>query len=517
MLNKPPVGVIMRRLSLASLLCVTGLSVSAIEPWNVGFWFDQFHLTLEQGQRTEAMGPFYYSQQRETDRTVAVPPVFSHTDHETGGEEFDFLYPLLTHDRFGGEYRWQLMQLLSFAGGQSQEEVPRKRFTIFPIYFQQRSPDTNLNYTALFPFYGHLKQRIFRSEINFVAWPIYVKTVRRKSASALPDDPFLAVPYRYLQAMRGDITTYNYVFPFFHLRYGDGLRGWQFWPLYGRERKEVTTSTNVWGDPESTPGHDKVFVLWPFFADQKREMGTTNELRQQFLLPFYSYFRSPGRDSTSYLWPLGLTVTDDRDRQYKEVGAPWPFIVFARGEGKTISRVWPIFSQGSNTNLTSTIYLWPLYKYNRVQSAPLDRERTRILWFVYSEVSDKNTETGRVRGRTDLWPLFVHRRDWHGSTRFQVLALLEPILPTNKSIERNWSPLWSLWRSEHNATNGAASHSLLWNLYRRETTATTKKCSLLFGLFQYSSGPERNRWRLFYVPFSRSRAPTEPEPEWAPF
>jgi len=492
----------------AIALCAPVLSALAFEPWHAGFLFDQFSLTLEAGQRTEAAGPFYYQQQRESDQVVAVPPFFSQTKNQTDSEEFDILYPLLTYDRFGREYRWQLMQLLSFSGGQDQEEVPRKRFTIFPFYFQQRSPDTNLNYTAVFPIYGHLKQRIFRSEIDFVLWPLYVKTVRRKSASSLPNDPFLAVPYRYLQAMRGDITTYNYFYPFFHLRYGDGLKGWQFWPFYGRERKEVTTQTNVWGDLEKTPGHDKTFVLWPFYADHKREIGTTNELRQQFVLPFYSYFRSPGRDSTSYGWPLGVTITDDRDRKYHEVDAPWPLIVFARGEGKTTSRVWPLFGHASNTNLESRIYLWPLYKYNRVQSAPLDRERTRVLLFVYSDVKEKNTETGKASGRVDLWPLFAHRRRLDGSTRLQVLALLEPILPTNKSIERDWSPVWALWRSENNATNRATSQSLLWNLYRRDTTATTKKCSLLFGLFQYSSKPEGKRWRLFYVPFGRRQ--TEP-------
>jgi hypothetical protein len=340
-----------------------------------------------------------------------------------------------------------------------------------------------------------------------------VKTIRRKSASALPNDPFLAAPYRYFRAMRGDITTYNYLYPFFHLRYGDGLKGWQFWPLYGHEHKQVTTQTNQWGDLETTPGHDKRFVLWPFFADQKRELGSTNELRQQFLLPFYNYFRSPGRDSTSYGWPLGVTITDDRDRKYHEVDAPWPFIVFARGEGKTTSRVWPLFSRSSNTNLESNIYLWPVYKYNRVQSEPLDRERTRILFFLYANVTDKNTVTGQMRGRVDLWPLFAHRRDLNGNSRLQVLALLEPILPTNKSIERNWSPLWALWRSEHNAANGASSQSLLWNLYRRQTTATTKKCSLLFGLFQYSSVAEDKRWRLFYVPFGRRNSQPDPQPE----
>jgi hypothetical protein len=190
------------------------------------------------------------------------------------------------------------MQLSAFRVGRIRKIA--ERFTIFPFYFQKRSPDTNLNYTAVFPIYGHLKQRIFRSEIDFVVWPLYVKTVRRKSASSLPSDPFLAVPYRYLQAMRGDITTYNYVYPFFHFRYGDGLNGWQFWP-YGHEHKEVTTHTNVWGDwDDSRPRQD--LRAGPFFANQKRQTRHHQQVRQQSSCRSTSCVR-PTR-CHSYGWPL---------------------------------------------------------------------------------------------------------------------------------------------------------------------------------------------------------------------
>ena len=71
--------------------------------------------------------------------------------------------------------------------------------------------------------------------------------------------------------------------------------------------------------------------------------------------------------------------------------------------------------------------------------------------------------------------------------------------PDNRGIERNWSPLWSLWRWERSAKTGAASQSFLWNLYRNDTTVGAKKCSLLFGLFQYQSDGENKRLRLFYI------------------
>lgn len=470
-------------------------------------------MTLAPGQRTEALGPLIGYQKVELRYEFALPPLFSHAwDDELDTEEIDVLYPLLSYDRFGAEYRFHIFQLFSFSGGRTQKDDDVRRFTLFPIYFQERSADPARNYTAVFPLYGRLKNRLFRAESEWVLWPLYVKTKRRPSASPLPNDPFLALPYRFLQARRGDVTTYNFPFPIFHLRYGEGLHGWQAWPLVGNEHRDSIRRTNQWGELEIRPGHDKFFALWPIFFNERRGIGTENPEHQQVMLPFYNYLRSPQRDSTTYLWPFGLTITDDRARKFHEVGAPWPFIVFARGEGKTVNRVWPFFSQANNGILESEWYLWPVYKYNRIHSPPLDRERTRILFFLYSDLIERNKATGTALERTDLWPLFTARRDHQGNERLQILSLLEPFLPNSKSIERNYSPLWSLWRSEKNARSGATSQSFLWNLYRRDTTPQTKKCSLLFGLFQYHSGPDGRRVRILYLPFGKVRKPV-PSPQ----
>jgi len=491
------------------LVLSVGLAVTTFsQDLMLGPLVQEFRMTLKPGERMEAVGPLIGYQQVDFQKEFAIPPLFSRAwDEELDAEEIDILYPLLSYDRFGAEYRFHFFQLFSFAGGRTQGDDDVRRFTLFPIYFQERSSDPARNYTAVFPLYGRLKNRIFRAEAEWVLWPLYVKTKRRPAASPLPDDPFLALPYRFLSARRGDITTYNMPYPIFHLRYGEGLTGWQFWPLMGHEHKEVINRTNRWGQFEVSPGHDKFFALWPIFFNQRREIGTANPEHQQAVLPFYTFLRSPLRDSTTYLWPIGPTITEDRGRKFFEVGAPWPLVVFARGEGKTVNRVWPFFSHAHNPTLEGRWYLWPLYKYNRIHSPPLDRERTRILFFLYSDLIERNTSTKTALHRTDLWPLFSARKDHHGNERLQILALLEPFVPNSKSIERNYSPLWSLWRSERNAKTGAASQSLLWNLYRRETTSQTKKCSLLFGLFQYHSGPDGGRVRILYIPFGKTRKP----------
>jgi hypothetical protein len=490
---------------ILALFSTWGIAAPA-EELDAGFLFDRFSLTLERGTRTEAFGPLFYNQETDFENIFAFPPLFSHsTIPATDSEEYDFLYPLLTYDRYGREYRWQLGQLFSIAGGQNQDEVTKRRFTLFPFYFQQRSAESNQNYTALFPIYGHLQNRIFRSEMDFVLWPLYIKTVKRPSVSPLPDDPFTKLGSRFLSSRRGDVTTYNYGYPFFHLRYGDGLQGWQLWPLAGHEHKEVTHKTNDWGDVEMTPGYDRRFTLWPFYFKQERDIGTDNPEQVLGVLPFYQSLRSPRRDCVSYVPVLGVTITDDRARKYHEVDAPWPLIVFARGEGKTANRVWPFFSQVHSAQLESDFYLWPLYKFNGIHGGALKRGRTRILFFLYQHTRDESTETGRFKTRTDCWPLFLHRRDLNGNTRLQVLAPLETFLPTSKSIERNYSPVWSVWRAEHNPKTGEGSQSLLWNLYRRETSPTVKKGSLLFGLFQYESSAESLRWRLFYLPLTKTQ------------
>ena len=443
---------------------------------HAGPLFDHFDLTLAPGERTEAAGPFYYSERQDTQRTLAVPPLFAHVvDPATDSEEFDFLYPVVGYDRFGEQYRFHIFQLLSFAGGASQEESYRSRFTLFPIYFQQRSPLPDENYTAVLPFYGHLKHRLFRDEIFFVMFPFYI------------------------QSRKADVVTDNYVYPFFDVRRGDGLRGWQLWPFYGVEHKTVTTSTNGFGDVQTIPGHDNLFVLWPFFFREKAGIGSDNPEWTEGSIPAFSLFRSPRRDSTTVLWPFFSRV-DDREKKYREWDVPWPFVVFARGSGKTTTRVFPFFSHARSTYLESDFYLWPFYKYDRIHADPADRRRTRILFFLYSDIDERNTETGGRRHWVACLPLFSFRQELNGTRRLQVIALTETYLPNSKSMDRDWEPLWSFWRSERNPKTGAANQSLLWNLYRHDSRPGFRRTSMLFGLFQSRTDAKGNHVRVCYVP-----------------
>ena len=475
------------KLKLSIILGCIGLAIaqpesSRADDWlHAGFLYDHFDLTLDVGQRTEAVGPLYYSQERDTEKLWALPPLFSDLkDPATERREYDFAYPVLTYRRYGTEWRWQFFQILSWAGGLHEDEKDARRFTLFPFYFQQRSELPGDNYTAVGPFYGHLKNRLFRDDIFFVMFPIYSET------------------------RKADVVTDNYVYPFVSVRHGNKLEGWKVWPIVGHEHKDVTTKTNGFGDVEMVGGHDSRFVLWPIGLEQHAGIGTDNPENSFAILPAYYRLRSPKRDVTTVIWPF-FSHIDDREKKYTEWQTPFPFVDFAKGEGKTTKRVWPFFSQAHTEYLESDWYMWPIYKFNRAKVSPLDRSRMRILFFLYSDTIQKNTETEHYQRRRDFWPLYTHRHDFNGNTYFQIFAPLEPILPTSKSVDRDYSPVWSVWRQEYNPTTGGRSQSLLWNLYRRQTTPTSKKCSLLFGLFQYQSGTEGKRVRLFYIPVVKTK------------
>jgi hypothetical protein len=284
------------------------------------------------------------------------------------------------------------------------------------------------------------------------------------------------------------------------------LHGWQFWPVAGNEHKDVTTRTNGFGETEIIGGHDKSFLFWPLHLKQNTGIGTDNPEKFRAAIPFYALSRSPQRDSTTVLWPF-FSWIDDREKKYHEWQGPWPFVVVARGPGKTTTRVLPLFGRAHNDTLESDFYLWPIYKYKRLHAGALDQERTRILFFLFVNSTEKNTDTGRAKRRVDLLPLFTWHRDFDGNHRLLILAPIEPVLPGSSGVERNWSPLWSLWRAEDNPGSGAKSQSLLWNLYRYDTTPGAKKCSLLFGLFQYQSNAEGKKLRLLYIPLVKIHQP----------
>ncbi|HTA31394.1 MAG TPA: hypothetical protein VK731_12960, partial [Candidatus Cybelea sp.] len=337
-------------------------------------------MTLDSGWREEVAGPLYYRQSAGGQQQWALPPFFCRTSTpQVNWEEWEIFYPVIDYRRFGTEYRLQIGQVLSFSGGQTQDEKKVRHTTLFPLYFRARSTDTNQNYTALFPFYGHLKNRMFRDEIKFVLFPLYSET-RKK-----------------------DVVTDNYIYPIFDRRRGDGLTGWEMWPLYGKVHKTTTFPTDSMHEVYTNGGFDHVFAVWPFYFKDRAGVGTTNPASSLTVVPFYSQTRSPARDQTSYGFPFGYNDVEDREQGYVEHDIIWPLFVQARGS-KNVTRYFPFYSRAEHHGMESVSYGFLLYKFNRLQASPLDRRRTRILYFLYSDTVERNTQSREFKRRVDFWP-----------------------------------------------------------------------------------------------------------------
>ena len=219
-------------------------------------------------------------------------------------EELNILYPAISYRRYGTEWKAHVFQFLEFAGGNTVDDETKKRTTVFPFFFRQKSTVATNDYLAFLPFYGHLKNRLFQSEVKFVLAPLYVQSTKR------------------------DVVTDNFLLPFFHWRHGPHVSGWQFWPVVGAERREVSWKTNSIDELEVVPGHDRKFLVWPFGFSERLEIGGANPTTNFFIFPAYLRTRSVEQDHD---WIAFFSHRTNRVAKFEEWAYPWPFLGHARG------------------------------------------------------------------------------------------------------------------------------------------------------------------------------------------
>jgi hypothetical protein len=389
-------------------------------------------------------------------RGLAVRPLLYHLRDQTGDRdqtEVDVLYPVFTYRRTDRDWDFQLLLLLNGRSeGQSGER--ERRFDLFPIYFSGQREDGQ-TYRAVMPFGYRFFDRLGQDEIRFVLFPLYAEFVKGETTTTY-------TPWPLVSWVRGE------------------RQGFRIVPFYGRVRQPGVSDTR--------------FVLWPFFLHQRAGLDTDNPEETLAILPLYVSQRSRQRDSTTVLWPF-FTHTEDRERGYEQWDAPWPLVQIARGEAKEVTRVLPFFSVEERVlrdefllrelRSRQLILLFPLYIRTVDETASSRTVRDRVLWWLYSDTRQHGAD-GEAR-RLDAWPFFRYERDREGRSYFQALALLEPLLPGNEWVERNYSPLWSLY-TVRRSPEGDEAHSFLWNLVRHEETASGRSIEVLGPLLRYREG-----------------------------
>ncbi|MBI4496262.1 MAG: hypothetical protein HY697_04930 [Deltaproteobacteria bacterium] len=430
------------------------------------------HSAGEEKEETESdlLGPFLTYRRKGPEKELAFRPFFYWKEGEK--ESFvEYLYPLGKYHRDERQVHSYLMPFFNHRRDLTADGQRRSERNFFLVFWGES--EEGERYGGFFPLYGTLKKRLGKDELSFVLWPIYS------------------------DSREGENRTYNFLWPIFTFSSGGGREAFKIWPLYGRE---------------SDAGRfEKTYYLWPIFHFQKRDMDTAQPTTIRMVFPFYVSYSSPQRVSRWVLWPF-FQYTHAAEEGYTQWNFPWPFLEWARGEGKSISRFFPFYSRKEWEGNVSGYVLWPLYLYDHEESETYRRVRQRYLL-----LSKDQTETWKEEGEQArilrLWPFFYYEQKRGGEVHFYFPALI-PL--EDEGAERNWHPLFRLYDYRRNP-RGETESKFLWGLYLHRETARSELYELTFlltrytaedlyyfgllrGLLEYRADGRRRALRLFYAP-----------------
>lgn len=390
-------------------------------PWTVNWSADS-----EWAERTDAWGPFFSQRQNATASIGSLRPIFTRIeDRPAQQKRSHWLYPLANLDQRPESSFFHILSLIRHLDSHPSDVPPLHRFEIWPFYFEQTTEPAEGNYRALFPLGGTLKKRFWSDRLDFVLFPLYLRT------------------------QTGDETHYSTPWPFVQWRRGPGVTGGALWPLGGHF--------------ERTGRYRETFALWPIYYSYARQLQKPDPLRGWGLLPFYTTESGPGHESENYLWPLfGWTRESAPRPEYREVRYLWPLCAVGRGPEHRLDRWLPFYSHELWRGRETNWYLWPFVKNTHWQEGEISIDRQQFLYFLWWNEDQRARHDSFHAQRSHLWPFFSYWNDGLGKRQFQTLSPLEVFFPHNDVIRENYSPLFALYRWE--ARPGFEAQSAFWNL-----------------------------------------------------
>lgn len=400
--------------------------------------------------------PFYESLTATNGATFKAWRPFYSTSMDDERWRKDCLWPLYTQKGFKEEKHGRFL-MLGWSADFSPE-TSRHRTWVLPFYFQGISAEDE-RYFAIFPIGGSIHEFLGRDRIWFVLFPLFARS------------------------SINDVQTTTVLWPIGSRTVGEGIERFRVWPLYGMSKRENE--------------FEKKFVLWPLYTSVKY----TNERNPGggfILVPLYGRIKTEKAVNYWFIPPLFRYARGEGNRI---VHAPWPFIQWS--DGKVCKRyVWPLYGKKQVGTLNRRFWLWPVVWDSKVEYADHELHRKRVLPLFHYE-SEVITRANNRYGVGDvpsrywkLWPLMSWERSGDAS-RFRLLELW-PRRDT-AGIERNWAPLWTLYRREKGTD--AVSHHVLWGLYRQTRGDAHLEWSLLKGLAGYKKSGDERGFRLFFFRF----------------
>ena len=363
------------------------------------------------------------------------------------------LYPLFNYAEEGGHYRWSLLELVRRQGRLEGAAAPeafdeRHRLEIAPFWFERDFADPALNYRALFPLHGTVRQKFGLERASWTFFPFFAEVENRGATTTY-------APWPFVRTTRGAAS------------------GWGIWPLYSTvERPGEMSATHV---------------LWPLGHDVVRQPDPddppgTAPRRDTAFLPFYSRSLGPGYANETYLWPLFGFTERTAPVRYSERRYFWPFLVQGRGDEAHVNRWAPIYSHSILKGREQWWYFWPLARHAEWTEEGVDRARSQFLYFLYWHESQRiaGRSDGPAASLTHVWPILSHWEDGRGRRQWQFPSPLEVFLPADARVRQAWSPLFTLARGEERAGGGGRT-SLLWDAVTWESNPEEERAEFHLG------------------------------------
>ncbi len=389
-------------------------------------------------------------------------------DREAGGDTLSrFLSPFGTVKNRGDEYVWQLIPITRYERHVTSDGQLEWTFLALPGIYWSRRADGRI-VRAWFPFGGVTESFLSYDRIEFVLFPLWLKTVR------------------------GGQTTKHVLFPFFALSTGVGGTSGHVWPFYSQS--------------SYTGRYDRRSWLWPLFHRHENNLALSPEKREHMWMfwPFFGRTTRGTFTSTSVLWPF-FGRASDPSTGFWALDLPWPLVERLESPRDDVSRTrfWPVYSHYHGDGLDSTWYLWPIINLSHEEYEKSVKNSVYVIpfWQNWKRID----EDAGVFRYEKLWPLYQREGREESERRFAFPAL-SPLWRTPE-IDEMYAWIWELWtreqnheivrerswlglwRRERDALEDRRSFTFLW-ARRAYSTAeeSVRETSLLFGLIRWRSG-----------------------------
>ncbi len=407
--------------------------------------------------RLRVLGPlFEFTTDEDGRRFWAVRPFFSNTvDPEAEKTVQDGLWPVFHRSTFRDESFWWFLTAVGM-NRDIRDSDSQSRLWILPFFFQGRDRQGE-DYWAVFPFGGSIHDFLGRDEIDFALWPLWIRS---------------SVNY---------VETTDVLFPIFSRTEGKGIERWRVFPFYGQSKHRDRFF--------------KQFILWPFWT--RAEYYYEGSSGSGYIL-FPLFGRIDLEDQESWL-VLPPFIRVQKGQRMNLVNAPWPFVQYASGEQEKLY-LWPLWGSKEMHGTWSRFFLWPIFWRQHFDRGDAVTKRFLGLPFLYFDTTRPRGGGPAEGGDPDpdslsrkIWPFFSYRAE-EDAARFRLLDLWP--LKQTPAIERNYAPLWTLYRWER--VGEAREQELLWGLWHARRDAEGDQAMSLFPLFDRarSGDGEEASWSL---------------------